>query len=152
VSPALAFALTLALTGLPLLVLSLWARVRYARRLPSFRCRIGPPTVFWRRNRVRWRMGRPRATWVNDVLLIRSGVPRLWVTPVVAGVARGVTVQPLGSAEVRGLGCRPVSLRLTTEDGGQLEVAVAEQNAGRLVGPFLTAGMSGLPRAPHERG
>jgi hypothetical protein len=61
-------------------------------------------------------------------------------------------VQPLGSAEVRGLGCRPVSLRLTTEDGGQLEVAVAEQNAGRLVGPFLTAGMSGLPRAPHERG
>jgi len=89
---------------------------------------------------------------VNDVLLVRSGVLRLWVTPVATGVAGDSTVQPLGRTEVRRLGRRPVALRLTTPDGSPLEVAVAEEEAGQLVGPFLTAAMSGLPHAPRGRG
>ena len=151
-SPALDSAVAVAFAGLPVVVLAVWARVRYARRLPSFRCRLGPPAARWRRDRARWRLGRPRAAWVNEVLLIRSGVPALWVTPLEVGVASGETVQPLTRAAVRGLGHRPVALRLTTQDGGLLEVAVAEEDAGRLVGPFLTAALSELPKAPRERG
>ena len=61
-------------------------------------------------------------------------------------------MQALEPGEVRGLGRHPVALRFTAHDGGEVEVAAAQQDAGLLVGPFLTAAMSGLPRAPRERG
>ena len=134
-----------------LAVLTLCARVRYTGRLPSFRCRVGPPPGR-RRRRARWCLRRTRATWVDDVLLIRSGALRLWLTPISVGVARDVTIQALGPGEVRGLGPRPVALRLTTRHAGELEIAVASATADRLVGPFLTAALSGLPDAPRERG
>jgi hypothetical protein len=41
---------------------------------------------------------------------------------------------------------------LTLRDEGELEIAVAAENADGLVGPFLTAALSGLPDAPRERG
>jgi hypothetical protein len=63
-----------------------------------------------------------------------------------------LTVQALEPEEGRGLGGHPVILRFTTHDGCEVEVAVAHQDAGLLVGPFLTAAMSGLPEAPRERG
>jgi hypothetical protein len=135
-----------------LAVLAVWGRVRYARRLPSFRCRLGPPAAGWRRRRARWCLRRSWAAWVDDVLLVRSGVLRLWLTPLAVGVARDVTVQALGPGEVRGLGRRPVALRLTLRDAGELEIAVAAESADRLVGPFLAAALSGLPDAPRERG
>lgn len=133
-------------------VLTVWGKVRYARRLPSFRCRLGPPTARWRRRRARWRLRRSWATWVDDVLLVRSGALRLWLTPLPVGIAREVTVQALGPGEVRGLGRRPVALRFTLRDAGELEIAVAADSADRLVGPFLTAALAGLPHAPRERG
>jgi hypothetical protein len=133
-------------------VLTVWGRVRYARRLPSFRCRLGPPTVGWRRARARWCLRRSRATWVDDVLLVRSGALRLWLTPFPVCVARDVTVQALRPGEVHGLGPRPVTLRFMLADAGELEIAVAADSADRLVGPFLTAALSGLPDAPRERG
>jgi hypothetical protein len=86
------------------------------------------------------------------VLLVRSGALRLWLTPLPVGVARDVTVQALGPGEVRGLGPHPVALRLTLRDAGELEIAVDAESADRLVGPFLTAALSGLPGAPRERG
>src|SRR5512143_750235 len=82
----------LATTG----VLTLWASVHYARRLPSFRCRLGPPGIRWRRRRARWRLRRSRATWIDGVLLVRSGALRLWLTPLPIGVAQDVTVRELG--------------------------------------------------------
>jgi hypothetical protein len=138
---------------LTLALLTVWARVHYARRLPSFRCRIGPPPAGGRRRRgARWCLRRSWATWVDDVLLVRSGALRLWLTPLPVSVARDVTVQALRPGEVRGLGRRPVALRLTLRDDGELEIAVAAESAERLVGPFLTAALSGLPDAPRERG
>jgi hypothetical protein len=146
VGSAVAVVLTLA-------VLMVWARVHYARRLPSFRCRIGPPPAGRRRRRgARWCLRRSWATWVDDVLLVRSGALRLWLTPLRVGVARDVTVQALTAGGVRGLGPHPVALRLTLRDAGEVEIAVAAESADRLVGPFLTAALSGLPDAPRERG
>jgi hypothetical protein len=139
-----------------LAVLTVWGRTRYARRLPGFRCRVGPPPSF-RRNRARWCLRRTWATWVGDVLLIRSGVLRLWLRPLVVDVESSVTVRPLGSGEVRGLGAHPVALRFFVRDarGGrraELELAVGGRDADRLVGPFLTAALSRLPDAPREHG
>jgi hypothetical protein len=133
-------------------VLTVWARVRYARRLPSFRCRLGPPAFGRRRRRARWCLRRSRATWVGDVLLVRSGALRLWLTPLPVGVARDVAVTALEAGEVRGLGPRPVALRFTVDGARELEIAVAAENADLLVGPFVTAALSGLPDAPRERG
>jgi hypothetical protein len=139
----------LAGTVLAVAVLAAWARAHYARRLPSFRCRIGPAGG---RRRGRWRVRRSWAIWVGDVLLVRSGAFRQWLTPLHAGVAPDATIRVLGRGEVRGLGRHPVALRLTLPDAGELELAVAAENADLLVGPFLTAALSGVPDAPRERG
>ena len=78
------------------------------------------------------------------------------VRPIAVRVPRDTVARPLRPGEVRGLGRRPVSLRLTSRDGARVEVAVAEESSSLLVGPFLTAD-PGLhrappdPRAPHDR-
>ena len=149
-SPVLVVLGAVVLVGTTVVVLAVWGRIHYARELPSFRCRVGPPSS--RRSDARWCLRRTRAAWVDDVLLLRSGVLRLWLTPLAVGVAREVTVQALEPGEVRGLGRRPVALRFTAHDGCEVEVAAAHEDSGRLVGPFLTAALSGLPEAPRERG
>ena len=108
---------------------TVWARIRYARRLSFFRCRLGSPTGGRRRRRARWRLRRSWATWVGDVLLVRSGALRLWLTPLPVGVARDVTVEALESGEVRGLGRRPVALRFTVGGAREFEIAVAAEMA-----------------------
>jgi hypothetical protein len=136
---------------LTVLAVTVWAAVRYSRGLPpSFRCRVGPPPGR-RRSRARWRVRRCRATWVDRVLLVRTGVFRWWLTPIPLGVARGVTVRALGRREAPGLGRRPVSLRFTVDGAGQMEIAVAADDVDELVGPFLTTALSGLPDAPRGR-
>ena len=135
-----------------LAVLAVWGRVRYARRLPSFRCRLGPPTRSRRRGRARWCLRRSWAAWVDDVLLVRSGALRLWLTPLSVRVAVEVQLDALSPGEVRGLGPSPVALKVTAPGAGGLEIAVASENADRLVGPFLTTALSGLPDAPRGRG
>jgi hypothetical protein len=132
-------------------VLTVWGRVRDARRLPSFRCRLGP-AISRRGRRARWRLRRTRATWVGDVLMVRSGPLRLWLTPLPVGVLREVTVEALERGEVRGLGRRPAALRFTLRGGGEVEIAVAAQDVDSLVGPFLTATLAGLPEARREPG
>jgi hypothetical protein len=133
-------------------VLTTWVRVRYARRLPFFRCRIGPPPRPLRRGEARWCRRRTWATWVGDVLMIRSGPFRLWLTPLRVEVLREVTVEILDRGEVRGLGRRPAAMRFALPSGGDVEVAVAAKDVDRLVGPFLTAALAGLPEARHEPG
>jgi hypothetical protein len=135
-----------------LAVLTVSARVRYARHLPFFRCRLGRPPGRRRRSRARWRRRRTWATWVGDVLMVRSGALRLWLTPVPVGIPREVTLEPLERGDVRGLGPRAVVLRFALRGGRELEIAVAAEHADELVGPFLTAALSGLPEGRRERG
>jgi hypothetical protein len=135
-------------------VLAATVRLRDEHGLASFRCRVR--SVSGRRGRRgRWELGRGRAVWVGNVLLIRRGLLRLRLTPLYLGVGAGARVRRLGRGEVSGLGPRPVSLRfLVGGDGGvdELEIAVAGDSTERLIGPFLTTAMTGLPLAPHERG
>lgn len=130
----------------PVALLSVWSAVRFARRFPTFRCRVGLPPG----RRARWRLCRRQAAWVSDVLLVRSGLVGSWVAPLATGVPPDSTVRPLDARAVRGLGPRPVALRLLGPDGAELEVAVAEESAEQVVGPYLLAAMP-RPRAPKQR-
>lgn len=131
----------------PIALLSVWSAVRFARRFPSFRCRVALPS---RRRSERRRWSRRRAAWVGDVLLVRSRPVGSWPAPLATGVPRRATVRPLDARAVRGLGPRPVGLRLVGPDGLELEIAVAEECAARVVGPYLLAGMP-HPPAPKQR-
>lgn len=135
-----------------LVVLTVQGQRRYERSVSSFRCRLGPPTAGPRRGRARWCVRRTRAAWVDGALLVRSGALRLWLTPLSVRVPRDAEARALRPGEVRGLGPRPVAMRFVLDGGGQLETAVANEDADRLVGPFLTAALAGLPDAPRERG
>lgn len=135
----------------PVAVLSIWSRLRFTRRFETFRCRIGPPRARWRR-RARWRLGWRRATWVSDVLLLRSGPLGSSVTPLATGVPRSAAVRPVEGRSVRGLGPRPVTLRMVGFDGTELEIAVPEASAVQVLGPYLVAGVTELPPGPRERG
>jgi len=82
----------------------------------------------------------------------QSGVLRLAAAALPAQVAAHTSVRMLSHLEVRGLGRRPAALLLVLEDRTRLEVAVAEPSRPLLVGPFLVAGLSGLPRTTREHG
>lgn len=147
-SAAWAAVSTAAAAVLPVLILTAWSSVRFARRFRPFRCRIAVPPS--RRGPMRWRRGRRRAAWVSDVLLVRPRPIGWWVLPLATGVPGRATVRPLDARTVGGLGPRPVALRLLGPDGTELEIAVAEECAAQVVGPYLLAGMPQSP-APKER-
>lgn len=145
----------LAALGVVLVVLAVravFAARRFRDHLAVFRCRVRSLTRNRRGERPRWPLRRTRARWIHDVLVLQSGLIGLSTTPHAARVAAGATLRPVSVRRVRGLGPRPWALQLSTEDGGALEIAVAEADRGLLVGPYLTAAMTGLPAAPHERG
>jgi hypothetical protein len=137
---------------LTLAVLVLCARIRYARRFAFFRCRLGPFRSRWRRRDTRWRLGRTHAVWLGDVLLVRSGLLRLFLDPVATGVPRAAGLRQLSREEARGLGRRPVGLHLRGIDGTELEIAVPAASAEAVTGPFLTAALTQLRRAPRDQG
>jgi hypothetical protein len=140
------------LTGVVLGGLSVTNAVRFARQPGAFRCRLGTPPYPRIRKGKRWRLRRTRARWVSDVLVVQCGLLRLGVTPMAAHIASGTVVRTLSPSEVRGLGRRPAVLSLAVDGQPPLEVAVAEASRLLLVGPYLAAGLSDLPRAPREHG
>jgi hypothetical protein len=135
-----------------LAVLWLRARIRYERHLSFFRCRLGRSPSRRHPWRSRWRLRRTWATWVGDVLMVRSGALGLWLTPLPGEIPREATLVALEPGAVRGLGRRAVALRFALRGGRELEVAVAAEQADRLIGPFLTAALPGLPQGRRERG
>jgi len=141
-----------ALAGVLLGALSVTSRVRFARQPGAFRCRLGTPALPGEPMGTRWRRRRTRARWVSDVLIVQAGVLRLAAAALPAQVAAHTSVRMLSHLEVRGLGRRPAALLLVLEDRTRLEVAVAEPSRPLLVGPFLVAGLSGLPRTTREHG
>jgi hypothetical protein len=141
----------LVLTSAVLGTVAAVGRSRFTRDPRSFRCRVRR-TWPGRDRRARWRWFATHAMWAHDVLLLRAGFLRLGLTALVVCPARDARVEPLPGADVRRLGGHPMSLRLTLADGGMMEIAVAEERRTDLVGPFLTAALPGLPRAPREKG
>jgi hypothetical protein len=137
--------------ALAAIVAGVWMRARYTRRMAFFLCRIGPPSAPWRR-RARWRIGRRRAAWVGNVLLVPSGVLRMFLAPLTTGMPRTAALRLLEPEEAPGLGLHPVAMRLTSDDGRLLEIAVSQSSADEVVGPFLVAALPELPQAPREQG
>jgi hypothetical protein len=125
------------------------ARLRYARRLTFFRCRIGPSARRWRRG-ARWWLGRRSAAWAGGVLWVSAGPFRSFLTPVATGVPQTARVRRL-EGRARGLGTHPVSLR-TADAGRSLEIAVPQACVGELVGPFFAAALPDPPAAPRDEG
>jgi hypothetical protein len=140
----------LVLVTVPLAALSVVSRVRFARLPESFRCRLSAAASL-RRGETRWRRHRTRARWVNDVLLIQDGALRTGVRVLPAWIPPGASVRTVLPDDVRRLGRHPVALRLMTGEG-PVDLAVAESSRLLLVGPFLTAAIPGLPRAPRDHG
>ena len=129
--------IVLAALGVPLwlvlgaLAAGLWSR-RSFRRTPGVfeaKCRrIAPATsATWPRRTV-------YARWVHDVLIVHQGVAlvRNRALPVA-----GLTTTAAG--DVKGLGKRPVVVRLRLDGGEEVEVAAPADDRHDLVGPFGVA-------------
>jgi hypothetical protein len=150
--PVFASLLTIAFLGA--LVAGIAAR-RSRRRFVeegAFRCRIRAgeyPSAVWPRLRRSWSR-RMWAIWADDVLIVRRGpgIPR--VIPLRAQVA-AYGVYTLSAHQVRRCGSHPIAVGLRVWDGSRLEVAVDQEARLELVGPYLAAAVTDLPKAPVPR-
>jgi hypothetical protein len=118
----------------------------FIREGPVFAARFrtaGPRPACWRGLRRRWSR-RMWAYWRDDVLVIRRGPVldrrlRMFAQITVAGV--------YGLSGRRGA----IAVHLRLPDGALLEVTAPSGDRVELVGPYLAAGISHLPRAPLRR-
>ncbi|BBH67312.1 hypothetical protein ACTI_39970 [Actinoplanes sp. OR16] len=128
------------------------ARLNFIDGTFAFACRVracGPPPTGWRWLRRNWSR-RMWARWTGDVLMIRRGPVFDRTRRLAAEVtATGVYVVP--RAEARRCGTQAIAVRLRLPDGALIEVTADRSARAELVGPFLAAAISDLPRAPVPR-
>jgi hypothetical protein len=74
---------------------------------------------------------------VHDVLLVHRGVTLVRCEPLPVTNATG----PVRVSGVRGLGDRPVQLRLHLDDGRVFDIVVRGGDATAVVGPFVVASL-----------
>jgi len=108
---------------------------RRLRRTPGhFVCRVRPAGPAERSG---WSRAKRHAYWVHDVLLVHRGPSlRRYDALPVANVAG-----PVGTATAKGLGTKPMMLRLHLDDGQLIDLAASNANVAPATGPFLTASM-----------
>jgi len=116
------------------LLFTLWSRRRLRRTPGVFPCRLraaGPICES------RWSRTKRYACWVHDVLLVLKGptLSRCEALPV-----SNVT-GPVVSATVKGLGERPVWLRLHLDDGRLIDLAARNGDVASAIGPFVAASL-----------
>ena len=121
----------LVLVGVPY---AAWSR-RQVRRSPGvFACRLRPTGPL---EGARWPRRKRHARWVHDVLLVHRGaaLARYDAYPV-ANVTG-----PIVGAPVRGMGERPVRLRLHLDDGRLFDMAAHNSDVDSAIGPFVVASL-----------
>ena len=126
------------------LLWSAWrSRRDFTRADGTFRCRVRVRSASLPGFGPTWSRRPRHARWVHDVLVVRAGLlrPRLHHLPV--HVAEGELVE-LDPRRVRGLGPRPVSVRVLLDDQSAVEVATADRNRALLAGPFVVLAISRL--------
>lgn len=113
-----------------------------------FECRVravGRSPAGWRMLRRRWSR-RAWAWWNGDVLVIRRG-------PVLdrkVRLAARVSAD-LSPCRLRPFGTRGVTVRLALPGDRHIEVAALDWSRIELVGPYLAAAITHLPKAPVPR-
>jgi hypothetical protein len=141
------------LLGVPIIAkVARGSRRRFQDSGASFRCRLrlrGYRCAIWPTLGRHW--SRPMwAWWDDDVLVVRRGpilartIP-LRIQPPVDGVHNLLFEAP------RLCGSRPIGVVLRVWDGSWIEIAAATENRLEVVGPYLAAAISDLPRAPAPR-
>ncbi|BEL04871.1 hypothetical protein Q0Z83_030620 [Actinoplanes sichuanensis] len=135
--------------GLSLLVATIWdrrSRRAFIREGPVFAARFrcaGPSPRCWRGLRRGWSR-KMWAYWRDDVLVIRRG----WVFDRRLRMFAQITLAGVyGLSGQRGA----IAVHLRLPDGALLEVTAPSGDRVELVGPYLAAGISHLPRAPLRR-
>lgn len=128
---AAGLALGLVVAGPPY---ALWARRRLRRAPGVFACRLRPAGPL---EGAGWPRTKRQALWVHDVLLVHRGVALGRCEALGVANATG----PVEGTGVRGLGERPVQLRLHLDDGRVFDVVVRKDDAGAAIGPFVVASL-----------
>jgi hypothetical protein len=90
------------------------------------------------------------ARWAGDVLVVRRG-PVLTRAVHLRVQWSPTSVYAIAPREVRSLGPEPIAIDLKIGDGSRIEVAADRRGRMNLVGPFIVAAVSALPRAPAPR-
>jgi hypothetical protein len=90
------------------------------------------------------------ALWDDDVLVVRRGPVLARTIPLRAQLPVG-GVQHLLFEAPRRCGSRPLAVVLKVWDGSVIQVAAAPEDRLQVVGPYLAAAISDLPRAPGYR-
>jgi hypothetical protein len=131
-----------------LVVWSTWHNRRDFVSAPGvFRCNLRLRSEYLPGIAPTWAKWPCHALWVHDVLVIRRGLlrPTLWYLPV--HMADGGLTE-LNPRCVRGLGRRPVSVKVVLDDNHEVELASADSDRPLLVGPFVAVAVGGLPGDP----
>jgi hypothetical protein len=120
-----------------------WSHRRRLRRVgATFRCRVWSLAGF-RTGRNRSSLGRARAVWVHDVLLVQQG----WLFPRMLAIPVRLPEESMRFAapgEATGLGRIPLVMELRLDDGALVAVAAANRDRTLLAGPFLAAAIATL--------
>jgi hypothetical protein len=123
-------------------------RRRLIEDVHVFECRVravGRPPAGWRLLRRRWSR-RTWAWWTGDVLVIRRGPVLDRRVRFAAHVSADLT-----PCRLRPFGTHGIAVRLALPGDRELEVAANDWSRTQLVGPYLAAAVTHLPKAPVPR-
>lgn len=114
----------------------IWSRRRLRRQPGVFACRVRPGGPLEGSD---WQRTKRYGTWVHDVLIVHKGpcLTRYEALPV------ATLTGPITSLGVKGLGERPVWVRLHLDDGRLIDVAARNGDVSAAIGPYVAASMRG---------
>lgn len=112
-----------------------WSRRRTRRAPGVFACRVRPagPAA----SSDRWPRSKRYAYWVHDVLLVHHGPALLRYD----ALAVASVIGPSRATTAKGLGDRPMCLRLHLDDGRLYDIVARNHDVGTAIGPFVAASM-----------
>jgi len=128
------------------------SRRRFAEDEHSFECRFracGPAPAGWRLPQRRWSRWM-WARWTGEMLVVRRGPVLNRTLRLAPRIGAPGVFRPAGQAE-QTPGIQQIMARLTV-GGRTVEIIASGYMRTQLVGPYLAAAVTDLPKAPVPRG